>query len=240
MRARHRHLKPSSLGATIAYDSRYINESDNTTIQTWSDRSGNARDLSQSDSAKRPTFKTAIQGGCGVMRFDGSNDSMSTASYSVANTTSGLMVIQNSQNAGAMVVERSPNYNGSDYGYLVFVENNTTLQWSQKVPTGRAAATFATRSTSWCIVQFNYNGDDASYTLFSNGSPLTRTFIAGIVQGHGTGTLNAATFVGARNNTGFFYNGDMGALVTIPSDVGDPMRKRLNHHAAFSWKISCN
>jgi hypothetical protein len=242
MRARHRHLKPSSLGATIAYDSRYINESDNTTIQTWSDRSGNARDLSQSDSAKRPTFKTAIQGGCGAMRFDGSNDSMSTASYSVANTTSGLMVIQSSQNSTGIIFERSPNFNSNDYAYLSFVENNTALQWSHKLPgfLVYASGSFATRSTSWCIVQFNYNGDGASFTLFSNGSALTRTPTGGVTQSHGTGTLNAATFVGARNNAQFFYNGDMGALVTIPSDVGDPMRKRLNHHAAFSWKISCN
>jgi hypothetical protein len=239
MRARHRHLKPSSLSATIAYDSRYINESDGTTIQTWSDLSGNARDLSQSDSAKRPTFKTAIQGGCGVMRFDGSNDSMGTASYAVTNVTSGLMVTQSSQNATSVIFERSANFNNSNWMYACFVINNTTVQWGHKTLLGYAAANFTTRPTSWCVIQFNYNGNDGSFTLFSNGTALTKTYVS--TQNHDTGTSSSVpTFVGARNNAQFFYNGDMGELMTIPSDVGDPMRKRLNHHAAYSFKISCN
>jgi hypothetical protein len=240
MRARHRHLKPSSLSATIAYDSRYINESDGTTIQTWSDRSGNARDLSQSDSTKRPTFKTAIQGGCGVMRFDGSNDSMSTGSYSVTNVTSGLMVMQSSQNSAGCILERSTNYNNNTWAYQSFIDSNTTQSWGHKTGASfYAAANFATRSTSWCVVQFNYNGTDASFTLFSNGAVLTKSYLQ--PQNHGTGTsASLPTFVGARNNAQFFYNGDTGSLMTIPLDIGDPMRKRLNHHAAYSFKISCN
>ena len=174
------------------------------------------------------------------MRFDGSNDSMSTASYSVTNVTSGLLVMNNSQAGAGVILERSTNYNNNDWGYLIYPPNNTTLEYAIRT-TGvatYAAAHFTTRSTSWCVVQFNYNGTDASFTLFSNGTALTKTYVQ--PQNHGTGTLAAETFVGARNNTAFFYNGDLGQLMTIPSNVGDPMRKRLNHHAAFSFKIACN
>jgi hypothetical protein len=244
MRARHRHLKPSSLAATIAYDSRYINESDGTTIQTWGDRSGNSRDLSQSDSTKRPTFKTGIQGGCGVMRFDGSNDSMSTSSYTVTNVVSGLCVMKNTQTSANCIFERSTNFNNNNHAYMSFVENGTTLSFSHKT-TGSpvyVAANFTTRSTNFCIVTYRYGGADASYEVYSNGSLLNKAYIANpnTLNGHATGTLNAATFVGARNNAQFFYNGDMGALMTIPEDVSAALRKRINHHAAFSFKIACN
>jgi hypothetical protein len=175
------------------------------------------------------------------MRFDGSNDSMATASYSANNATSGLLVMQSSQNAVVVILERSNNYNNNPYGYLLAPQSDTTLRWGTRTSAAandQATANFTTRSTSWCVVQFNYNGSDASFTLFSNGTALSKSYV--LAQNHATGTLNAPTFVGARNDAQFFYNGDMGALMTIPSDVGDPMRKRISHHAAYSFKIACN
>ena len=50
------------------------------TVARWEDKSGNARHMTQSTSGSRPTRKTAIQGGKDVLRFDGSDDSMSVSS----------------------------------------------------------------------------------------------------------------------------------------------------------------
>jgi hypothetical protein len=49
-------------------------------VARWEDKSGNARHLTQSTSGSRPTRKTAIQNSRAVLRFDGSNDSMSVPS----------------------------------------------------------------------------------------------------------------------------------------------------------------
>jgi hypothetical protein len=49
-------------------------------VARWEDKSGNARHATQATSANRPARKTAIQGGKDVLRFDGSNDSLSIAS----------------------------------------------------------------------------------------------------------------------------------------------------------------
>jgi hypothetical protein len=149
------------------------------------------------------------------------------------------MVVQSSQNSVGCIFERSTNFNVNNWTYQSFLNNNTSQSWGVRTNSAYAAANFTTRSTSWCVVQFNYNGSDASFTFFSNGTALTKTYSS--AENHGTGTSSSVpTFVGARNNAQFFYNGDMGELMTIPSDVGDPMRKRLNHHAAYSFKISCN
>lgn len=43
-------------------------------VARWEDKSGNNRHATQSQSANRPTRKTAVQSGKDVMRFDGSND----------------------------------------------------------------------------------------------------------------------------------------------------------------------
>jgi len=49
-------------------------------VARWEDKSGNGRHATQATSGNRPLRKTAIQGGKDVLRFDGSNDSLSIAS----------------------------------------------------------------------------------------------------------------------------------------------------------------
>jgi hypothetical protein len=48
-------------------------------VARWEDKSGNGRHATQSTSANRPARKTSVQNGLGVLRFDGSNDSLSVS-----------------------------------------------------------------------------------------------------------------------------------------------------------------
>jgi hypothetical protein len=50
------------------------------TVARWEDKSSNGRHATQGTSGSRPTRKTAIQNSRDVLRFDGSNDSMSVPS----------------------------------------------------------------------------------------------------------------------------------------------------------------
>lgn len=56
---------------------------DGAAITTWVDSSGNSRDLTQSNAAKRPTYKTNIQNGQPVVRWAASRE-METSAFSVA------------------------------------------------------------------------------------------------------------------------------------------------------------
>jgi hypothetical protein len=49
-------------------------------VARWEDKSGNARHATQGTSGSRPLRKTGIKNGLAVLRFDGSNDSMSIPS----------------------------------------------------------------------------------------------------------------------------------------------------------------
>jgi|694.fasta_scaffold17646_2 hypothetical protein len=49
-------------------------------VARWEDKSGNARHATQGTSGSRPLRKTSVQGGKDVLRFDGSDDSLSIAS----------------------------------------------------------------------------------------------------------------------------------------------------------------
>jgi hypothetical protein len=223
MRARHRHLKPSSVGATIAYDARYLTDADGTGIQTWADRSGNGRDLTQSTSAERPTFKMAIQGGQPVLRFDGSNDNMLTASYAVTNVMTGFLVQQSTQNSQGVILERSALF--------------SNFSWATRVGTSQFAdADFATRSGNFSVVSFRYGGSDATFGLAENGSDLTKTYAT--TENHGTGvSASTPTYVGARGGASLRYAGDIGILYAIPESISTALRKRIEAHCALAYKI---
>lgn len=49
-------------------------------VGEWQDQSGNGRHFAQATGSKKPTLKLAIQNGKPVIRFDGTDDSLSTAS----------------------------------------------------------------------------------------------------------------------------------------------------------------
>jgi hypothetical protein len=237
MRARHRHLKPSSVGATIAYDARYLTDADGTGIQTWADRSGNGRDLTQSTVAERPTFKTAIQGGQPVLRFDGSNDNLLTASYAVTNVTTGFVVQQSTQNSQGVILERSATFSNANFRYALMVELSTTFSWATRVGSSQFAdADFATRSGNFSVLSFRYGGSDATFGLAEDGLDLTKTY--GPAENHGTGvSASTATYVGARAGNSLRYAGDIGILYTIPELISTALRKRIEAHCALAYKI---
>lgn len=53
--------------------------SNNDPVASWADASGNGFTMAQATSGNRPTFKTSILGSMPVVRFDGSNDRMSSS-----------------------------------------------------------------------------------------------------------------------------------------------------------------
>ena len=55
--------------------------SDGDPVATWSDLSGNGNDALQAAGDAKPIYKTGIQNGRSVVRFDGSSDFMQTAAF---------------------------------------------------------------------------------------------------------------------------------------------------------------
>lgn len=69
---------PLALPGLVAwYDaSQLTGLSDNDPVTTWTDLSGNGRNLTQGTAANKPLYKTSIQNGLPMLRFDGTNDFM--------------------------------------------------------------------------------------------------------------------------------------------------------------------
>jgi hypothetical protein len=243
MRARHRHFSYRAAGASIALDTRYIHGvSDGTTVETWSDRSGNARDATQATAGNRATYKTAIQGGNGILRFDGTD--LYNATFVTGTAYSLYVIFKRSGSSGnvfgnitfvaAAGIASNSAANARRYQVTYSDASGNTFNNTSNT----SAAINIARNDNWNIHSVTAPiGSGTARYLLNEASEATAdvSTLAGVTSGSVRMTVGATSW----DNT-FPFNGDMGLLAAYETAHEAPLRHRLNHHAAFSFKISCN
>jgi hypothetical protein len=255
MRRRHRHLNARHLGAKLVLDARYIDQSDNTAVSTWADRSGNGYDATQASGTLQPTFQTAEFGGNGVVRFDGSNDVLN------ANGAAGVM-----RNVGGGTLLGVVKYAGASIGsnpsFLFFSRgdnaNSTRVLLGgtdNPNPPGSGYAlggrrldpdSFVTVRTgiytqNRTLIQagvFDWANSDAFVFLDGKQEGSDTNFQT---AGNTSNTDSLAVRVGLSDPTlNQYLNGDIGQALAFNTALTASQRKRVEHAAAYSFKISCN
>jgi hypothetical protein len=243
MRARHRHFSYKAAGASIALDTRYIHGvSDGTTLQTWSDRSGNARNAAQATAASRATYKTAIQGGNGVLRFDGGD--FYNAPFTTGTAYSLYCVFKRSGSSSnafnniTFVASAGVAGNATATGRRYQFSYNDTPVFATSSNTNAGSVMTIARNDNWNTHSISAPiGSGTAIYLINEASEQTADVSA--LAGVSSGTVRMTVAATSWGNE-FFLVGDMGLLVTYESAHSASFRRRLNHHAAYSFKISCN
>lgn len=251
MRARHRHFNARDIGARLVLDARYIGQSDNTAVSTWADRSGNGWDATQATGANRPTFRVNQFGEAGGVRFDGSNDSLgSTGAVGLLNNVSGGTLLGvwrgTAGNASAIV--------------LFFSRNSSNAQARAQIQTTNPSGT-----THYAAGGRRLDADGfqniTSSAAYSNNRALIHTgvfdyansdlflFLDGAQEasntnfqtaGNTSATNSNLVEVGASTANSFYTTGEIGLTAAFPSALTAAQRKRVEHSAARSFKLSCN
>jgi hypothetical protein len=249
MRARHRHFKFGAVqNSKLVLDSRYIQQSDNTEVSPWADRSGNGHDVSQATAANRPTFQTAEQGGNGVVRFDGSNDVLTRNEIGISSPVAATLIVYAKRATGStgefLTLVEVPEYwrlifsTANSFvatvgiNFIGYPDNGTTIvSQSQGV---------STSTDTFKVYSVTYNGSTASnkdnYSAFLDGEGQT------ILQGAGQSGLGRGSTVGigARGTAAGHTGCDIGFVGVFGIDMAAPLRKRCEHANAFAFKHSCN
>ena len=226
MRARHRHFNARDAGAVFVVDSRYITGlSDGNAVSTWNDRSRNGNNATQATASWQPTYQTAEQGGQPLVKFDGSNDVLSTAAvvttvtnnwalFSVAKTISGTRV--HFSNGNVFSYAQTHQGDGSRYGGLY-----GAVAWLNDG---------AGRTNEWIIQSMLRISGTAQ--IWGNGATTGTTFAN--VPATPVGTTNLGSdFQG-------WQNCEISTAVVINVSINASLRKRLEHAAAYSFKIACS
>ena len=84
---------PNDIATPAAwYDASQETFNDNDAVGTFTDRSGNSRNLTQSTTANKPIFKTNILNGNPVLRFNGTSHEMATSSFTLTDPVTAFSV----------------------------------------------------------------------------------------------------------------------------------------------------
>lgn len=229
MRARHRHFNPKAAGATAAFDARYgIAVANGAGVDTWTNRVG-TNDATQTSSANRPTFRA--NGGnnnAPALEFDGNDRLVHSISITVAPN---LIMAVATRTAGvdfsaiaAFMPPNTANFNilyarwGTNWGFTPGDSGQSILNnWRICSAKPLSTATSNSSTTMWTDganettkTGSRYGGDSSDRREI--GSSLTTSYLVGSIS----------------------------QVIAIPKDVTNPLRKRLEHAAAYSFKIACN
>jgi hypothetical protein len=242
MRARQRHFNPKDAGADLVLDARYINQSDNTAVSSWADRSGNAYNADQATASNQPTFRTAQQGGNGGVDFDGNNDFL-TGTYSPIGVPRTVHVTFKADVTSQITFFQAPKTVAvvQSFGWLArwgqsggtwFVSGdavaiNLTLASAPSDSTNSIIGSWSSDSSR--NVSFFRDGTSLSI----NGNPPNAA--TGGTAGYTIGRVDATIFIDQ------YMDGKIFSIhVWTGEQIATPIRKRCEHASAFSFKIACN
>jgi hypothetical protein len=253
MRARQRHFNARDCDAALCLDARFITGlSDGNAVSTWSDRSRNAADATQTG-ANRPEYKEAIQGGQPVVRFDGTDDFFPM-------TTPLSAVFRNKSYGIVIATAKDRNPTGGRQSHFVFFSTTPSSTAARVLLDTRIAgsnifesrcrrldadspslASVSPNDSNWHILASEQEWSNNTNRLrIEFTSRATATYSSG--GGSTSNTASANVEIGSGFNTTAQNAApiDLGQLVVLNTATTESLVKRLHHAAAFSFKIACN
>jgi hypothetical protein len=235
MRARHRHFTHKAAGAVVAYDARYLTESDGTALQTWTDRTG-GYNAAEDTSTKRPLVKTGTNGinGMTALQFDGTNDDLQAASVPL-NTFITLVVCGKFTTAKPFFFEHSSDTTPNS-GFYFYGSNGNSWEFYRGTNLHSASGSTGWFGSSNAIGSLRYDGS-GNYRK-DGGTALANNTVSG--SSRTNSSVTDAFNICSRNRTAVFGEGLLGTLAIYDGAASDSMLKRLEHAAAYSFKIACN
>lgn len=209
-------------------------------IDTWRDKSGGGRDLTQSGSA-RPTLKLDIRNGLSVVRFDGNNDYMSTTAAGLGDLVSGsdlpatiLVALASSNFASAQTIAGF--FDAAAANGSLRIAANVTPKW----------VTFKIDDAGTNVNSNSTVAADSAFHVVSMASAGTTVdmIVDGVSQFSGTnqdvGATTTTRFaLGARANLspGAFFFGDIGEVLVYNRYLDAAEQMRAQRYLGRRWGV---
>jgi hypothetical protein len=167
--------------------------------------------LRQSDAAKRPAYKTSA--GLHWLQFDGTNDALASAATLNLTGTEKLTVcsgVRKAVTAAGMIAETSGSFFGTPGSFALVADTaGNEFYINGSAPAGWAVS-FASPSTDVLTLLGDIAGATRAEEVVVRRNGTSPALIGGIAGPAGTGNFgNHTLFVGARNQTSFYFNGNI-------------------------------
>jgi hypothetical protein len=255
MRARQRHFNPAHAGATLEVDARFnFSQSDGSTISTWTGRSPSAINATQATPANQPLYEENEIGGQPALSFDGSNDALVLSSNALFQNVPGAFVLSvasyTTTSGARTILNAAVGATGGDGAVRVGMLANIVggqFHANARRLDGNAGAGLngSSFSANEKLMQANLlNFVAGTQAIRKNGTQAANNTLASS-GGNTSNTASQRIRIGANSASNpadppQFMSGLIAKVSVLPFAPTSSLIKRVEHAAAFSFKIACN
>lgn len=210
--------------------------SNNASISSWVDKSGNSNTVSQGSGSLQPIFKTNILNGKPVVRFDGVNDLMAKSSATALANQNTIFVVGTS-NGNSFILGTFFDYSNNsatNTGINLFQEGTPRYVAGFYDGTLHQATTGATITLPATAVIYLYN-DGANGYIYKNGT-LYDSVASGNINNSGTRVYTIGALLNGVAN--YFLNGDVAEVIFYNSNLSSANKLLINRYLGNKWGIS--
>lgn len=231
---------PSSVGTLALWldASQITGLADAAAVSSWSDLSGNGKHAVQATAAAKPTYKTAIQNGRPVVRFDGTSDGLQTPALTLGATTGITLYWAGNVPAATAATQLLAETAVGAGNFQIYMSATPSLTFGQQGNIGLTnwvinAASGLTGPVVWCGV-FNTTLPAATESQgYKNGT---------LVGALGTNNDNSSAFadktfdIGARANaTSLWCACDIYEILVYSSALSGANRAKVDRYLRSKW-----
>jgi len=222
-------------------------------VARWEDKSGNARHATQSTSGSRPLRKTGVQGGKDVLRFDGSNDSLSiptsTATFKFLHTSDHtVFIVFENENASydPLVCTNSGgtdsvglNIYAGDAGAGIGALAHQVFRGVNGTSVINSASAQSFLTVGWNVVSVVGKPTDGTA---ANRSSIRKNGGSAVTNNAATGATSAndphSDLLIGRDGPPFDYHGgDIAEIIIYDSALSDANREAVENYLLAKWGI---
>lgn len=195
-------------------------KSDGDTVTSWTDAGSQGKNLAEATNP--PTYRTNVINSLPVVRFDGTNDTMTAAAItSISQPLTVFMVVKSNN------LSKDRYWDTRITGRTLF-GNDTS---GYELYAGSAVLTGGTRDTSWHIFTVIYNG----------ASSIARRDGTSIITGNpGTNAMAPEFVVGSDGLGGDFMSGDVAECGVYNSALSTANHNALGQGLATKYGLTWN
>jgi len=208
----------------------------NDAVDSWSNK-GTGGNADQTDSAKRPIFKTSLLNGKPGVDFDGTNDHLQISSLAL-DTYMSLFVVAKLTTAKPMFIEHSATSNSNDGFYFYGSSgNHYNLRRTSRNAYAGTSGWFGSAAAQAALVIDAISTPNPMGKVYLNGalqSDGTAAFTDSLADSSVTDTLN----IFSRNGASTFSDGDLHELIIYNAPLAQADREKVEGYLAHKWGLA--
>lgn len=204
-------------------------KNDGDAVTQWNDSSGQGNNTTQAVGGAQPTYRTSVQNGRPVVRFDGVDDNLLTAISSTVPSQASLTVLVCAKTTTVTGAKRFCGYTSGGWSAGL---SGTAMRF-----TTAAVKDYDSAASQWDISNFRvmtYIFDSAfNLNWWNNGKALAQT-----THTVDANSSTAAFAIGSSNNE--FWTGDIAEVLVYSSALSDNDRIKVQNYLGSKYGINVN